>query len=638
MSFLFQEGERIDKYIVERCLGTGGMGAVYLVRHIQLNALRAIKVLHPEAEDDPEFRERFIREAKFAAKVQHPNIVSVLDVELNSTTNFSYIVMEYIEGHTIEQLLKAGALQAVFIVRETARALAFVAESGIVHRDIKPANIMITKEGQVKVADLGIAKYLDPAGGQSHTLTLENTMIGTPAYASPEQCRDARSVDIRSDIYSLGATLYEMLSGVCPFSGTNAFDIMAKVLRMEPPPLLQLKPEITPELADLVHKMMQKDPAKRPQDMLDLLELLNLFELPDKDTEMTPMLKKLLEQKAEELAQTRVSEILQTTRKSRRIKFFFIASMTVILLAIILVLWLSPGADGETTAQLKQELQLQEEQQKKLEKKEKKQLEELARKKAEAEEQQKKLKEEKLALQKKLDESNVADEQLKLKIAEGRKKIEEDKKRGIKFNSSGTVLVSYPKNLPESSYEIPYGITSITEGAFLKNHTLKHIKIPETVTKIESYAFNQCFKLTDINIPNSVKKIGTAAFGGCYNLKRIEIPNSVTQIGSSLFFACVKLESIKIPNTVTKIGAEAFTGCSNLKRIEIPNSVTSIGGYAFSNCKSLTSINIPDSVTNIQERVFLKCINLKKIRIPKRFTDKQIETWELPRACEVERY
>lgn len=184
MSFTLQKGDMIDKYCIERCLGSGGMGAVYLVRHTQLNALRAMKVLHSSAaEEDPEFRERFIREAKFAAKIQHANIVSVMDVELESESGFSYIVMEYIEGQTVSDILQQGPItekQAIHIIIEAAKGLAYAAENGIVHRDIKPANIMIKKNGEVKLADMGIAKNINHTGN-TLSLTMEGTMIGTPA-------------------------------------------------------------------------------------------------------------------------------------------------------------------------------------------------------------------------------------------------------------------------------------------------------------------------------------------------------------------------------------------------------------------------------------------------------------------------
>ena len=596
MDFFLEPGEMIDKYCVERCLGAGGMGAVYLVRHTQLKTMRALKLLHPDIEaDDPEYRERFIREAQFAARIQHPNIVAVMDVETKSMSGFSYIVMEYVEGHSISQLLKNGPLsetQAVFIIRETAKALAYAAESGIVHRDIKPANIMITNDGHVKLADLGIAKCSDPTGG-SNTLTVAGTMIGTPAYASPEQCRDARSVDTRADIYSLGATLYEMLTGEAPFSGTNAFDIMAKVVRTNPVPILQLKPEITPELAALVEKMMQKKPENRPQTMLDLLEELYLFEIPDGEQEMTPMLQQLIESRAEAVAQERVSEILRSTRKTRKIKTISTILLTVLLLAVIAFLGFQLLTSDDPEA-----------------------LEALTEEKAEAEAEQKRLAEEKAkaeAEQKRLAEAN---KKLLEKTKIDLEKIENDKKLGIKFSPDNRTLLSYPKTLTTEQYSIPDGILMIENGAFARCSKLTSITIPNSVTMIGEGAFSGCSRLTSITIPNSVNRIGKGAFSGCSKLTSITIPNSVTMIGEGAFLGCSSLTDITIPNSVIKIGEYTFHGCSSLTDITIPNSVKAIEKFAFAYCSSLTNITIPNSVIKIGEYTFLGCSSLTDITIP----------------------
>ena len=574
MDFFLEPGEMIDKYCVERCLGVGGMGAVYLVRHTQLKTMRALKLLHPDIEaDDPEYRERFIREAQFAARIQHPNIVAVMDVETKSMSGFSYIVMEYVEGHSISQLLKNGPLsetQAVFIIRETAKALAYAAESGIVHRDIKPANIMITNDGHVKLADLGIAKCSDPTGG-SNTLTVAGTMIGTPAYASPEQCRDARSVDTRADIYSLGATLYEMLTGEAPFSGTNAFDIMAKVVRTNPVPILQLKPEITPELAALVEKMMQKKPEKRPQTMLELLEELYQFEIPDGEQEMTPMLQQLIESRAEAVAQERVSEILRSTRKTRKIKTLSTILLTVLLLAVIAFLGfqLLTSDDPEALEALTEEKAEVEAEQKRL-----------AEEKAKAEAEQKRLAEEKAKAEAELAEAN---KKLLKKTKIDLEKIENDKKLGIKFNPDNRILLSYPKNLTAEQYSIPAGVYFIQSGAFRDCTALSSITIPSSVTSIWHGAFSGCRALSSITIPDSVTNIGNATFQGCRSLSSITIPDSVTSIGDSAFMNCIALTSITIPDSVTSIGKSAFANCTALSSITIPDSVTSIGQGAFAN-------------------------------------------------------
>ena len=609
MDFFLEPGEMIDKYCVERCLGVGGMGAVYLVRHTQLKTMRALKLLHPDIEaDDPEYRERFIREAQFAARIQHPNIVAVMDVETKSMSGFSYIVMEYVEGHSISQLLKNGPLsetQAVFIIRETAKALAYAAESGIVHRDIKPANIMITNDGHVKLADLGIAKCSDPTGG-SNTLTVAGTMIGTPAYASPEQCRDARSVDTRADIYSLGATLYEMLTGEAPFSGTNAFDIMAKVIRENPVPILQLKPESTPELAALVEKMMQKKPENRPQTMLDLMEELYQFEIPDGEQEMTPMLQQLIESRAEAVAQERVSEILRSTRKTRKIKTLSTILLTVLLLAVIAFLGfqLLTSDDPEALEALTEEKAKAETEQKRLaEEKAKAEAEQkqLAEEKAKAEAEQKRLAEEKAKAETELAEAN---KELLEKTKIDLEKIENDKKLGIKFSPDNRTLLSYPETLTTEQYSIPAGVYFIQQKAFRNCTALTSITIPDSVTSIGGSAFERCTSLTSITIPDSMTSIGYGTFDGCKSLTSFTIPDSVTSIKRGAFFNCTALTRITIPDSVTSIEYHAFFNCTALKSVTIQNSVTSIGNNAFEGCKRLKTLVIPKRLNADVKRWF----------------------------------
>ena len=663
MDYLLQEGDVLDKYCIERCLGAGGMGAVYLARHTQLNALRALKVLHTDiADDDPEFRERFAREARFAAKVQHPNIIAVMDVETKSPSGFSYIVMEYVEGHSISQLLKNGPLpeaQAVFIIRETAKALAYAAESGIVHRDIKPANIMITTDGHVKLADLGIAKCSDASGERSNTLTMEGTMMGTPAYASPEQCRDARSVDTRTDIYSLGATLYEMLTGQSAFSGTNAFDIMAKVIRTNPVPVLQLNPEITPELAALVEKMMQKDPANRPQTMLDLLNEIYVFDLPDVDTEMMPMLQKMIEERAEEVVQERVSAIMRSTRKTQKIKRISIISLTALLLIVIAVLgvqiFISEDDHEEQQSELEAEKQKLEEEARQAEAERKRLAEEkekqLAEAKAQAEAERKRLAEEKekqlaeAKAQAEAERKRLAEEKEK-QLAEAKAQAEAEQKRLVEekekqLAEAKAQAEAEQKRLAEEKAKIEAELKRAKKGN-------KHLELD--LTKIEADK-KWGVKFSDSNttlisypkkspdntyvIPNSVTSIGIHAFSGCRNLQKITIPNSVTSIGNYAFYGCSSLQSITIPNSVTSIGDGAFSGCRNLQKITIPNSVTSIGNYAFYGCSSLQSITIPNSVTSIGNYAFYGRSSLQSITIPKRFTDQDIKKWGLPGYCKI---
>ena len=206
------------------------MGVIYLARHTQLDTLRALKVLPAEsAEENPVFAERFTREARIASQIRHPNVVEVMDVETDPQLNVSYIVMEYVDGGSLRQILKGQSKlnieQAIVTIQSVASALSVAAEHGIVHRDIKPDNIMFTKRGGVKLADLGIAKKDD----EDDNLTKTNVMMGTPAYLSPEQVENPKAVDIRSDIYSLGATFYEMLTGQTPYPGKTSYDILRKI-------------------------------------------------------------------------------------------------------------------------------------------------------------------------------------------------------------------------------------------------------------------------------------------------------------------------------------------------------------------------------------------------------------------------
>ncbi len=272
---LLQPGEKLGKYLIEKRLGKGGMGEVYLAKHEQLNILRAIKVLPRElAKKNSQFFARFLREARTACEIRHSNIVNVMDVETDEERGLSYIVMEYVDGGDVRGLLKnSGRLtvdQALVIVEAVTSALAAASEYGIVHRDIKPDNIMLTKRGEVKLADLGIAK----SGDEDVQLTKTNVMMGTPAYLSPEQAKDAKHVDIRADIYSLGATLFEMLTGRIPYQGSSTYDILSKLHTDPVPNPCDFNPDVPPEIGRLTMTMMAKKPEDRYQSAAELLEVL----------------------------------------------------------------------------------------------------------------------------------------------------------------------------------------------------------------------------------------------------------------------------------------------------------------------------------------------------------------------------
>ena len=274
---MLKPGGVFEKYRVEKLLGKGGMGAVYLVRHNVLDSLFALKVLFPNvAAKNKQFVDRFIREARLACKIKHPNLISVHDAGKNSENGMYYIIMDYVSGGSVRDLLKKIGLfspkQAVSIIRQIASALETAQKHDMVHRDIKPDNIMFSSDGIAKLADLGIAKSTNE---QDTMLTMEASVFGTPAYMSPEQAMDSRKVDCRADIYSLGIVFYEMLSGQRPYQGNNTIEILSQVVRNEDiPDIRTLVPSIPADLAELLNQMCAKNIQKRIQSPSELLKRL----------------------------------------------------------------------------------------------------------------------------------------------------------------------------------------------------------------------------------------------------------------------------------------------------------------------------------------------------------------------------
>ena len=236
-------------------LGKGGMGAVYKARQPSLDRLVAVKVLPPEVGADASFSERFTREARALAKLNHQNIVAVHD--FGRANDLYYFIMEYVDGATLRQLVDAGELQpaeALSIVPQICDALQFAHDEGIVHRDVKPDNILLDSKGRVKVADFGLAKLLDRAPADA-SLTGTNQVMGTPHYMAPEQMQGSHDVDHRADIYSLGVVFYEMLTGQLPIG------------RFEPP---SKKVQVDVRLDDVVLRSLQSEPDRRYQHVSEI--------------------------------------------------------------------------------------------------------------------------------------------------------------------------------------------------------------------------------------------------------------------------------------------------------------------------------------------------------------------------------
>lgn len=256
------------RYRVLRQLGRGGMGIVYQAEHTVMERLVALKVVSRHLLDSPEAVERFGREVRAAARLDHPNIVRAYDAE--QADDLQLLVMEYVEGKSLTDVLdRKGPLpisHACQYVRQAALGLQHAHEKGMVHRDLKPANLMLTPKGVVKILDFGLAK-LNSERKRGSDLTRKDMAMGTPEYMAPEQALDTKSADIRADIYALGCTLYCLLAGRPPFRSADGNDLQVIMAHIDqdPPPVTQFRPEVPSDLAALLARMLAKAPDQRPQ-------------------------------------------------------------------------------------------------------------------------------------------------------------------------------------------------------------------------------------------------------------------------------------------------------------------------------------------------------------------------------------
>ncbi|MCX6573476.1 MAG: protein kinase, partial [Candidatus Aminicenantes bacterium] len=317
-------GRTLLHYRITEKIGEGGMGAVYKAVDTHLDRPVAIKVLPPDRVADLERRQRFVQEAKAASALRHPNIVVIHDIAAGGGRDF--IVMELVEGHSLDTLIGRKGLklgQALGIAVQIADGLAKAHAAGIVHRDIKPTNIMVTPDGLVKILDFGLAKLSEagPDEGAGPTMTMapdqkprteEGYVVGTAAYMSPEQA-EGKNVDARSDIFSFGAVLYEMLTGRKAFGRESGIKSLAAVLNEDPPPASAVNEAVPAEIERVLNRCLRKDPQRRWQTMSDL--------------------KVALQDLKEDSESGKLAAPVVTTGRKKKRSAFFTAALSVLALA-----------------------------------------------------------------------------------------------------------------------------------------------------------------------------------------------------------------------------------------------------------------------------------------------------------------
>ncbi len=274
-------GTRFGPYEILSAVGAGGMGEVYLAQDTRLGRKVALKVLRSDLAGDESLKVRFIKEARAASALNHPHIISLYDIISENQTDV--IVMEYVEGESLRTLISRGAMEtkrALEIVAQISSALAAAHRAGIIHRDIKPENIIVSRDNRTKVLDFGLAKLtekevtslksqLTTAAEFKQIETKSGIVVGTTFYMSPEQAQ-GNEIDNRTDIFSLGVVLYEMLTGVRPFGGKSTIDTLHAIINQNPEPVLQRNPALPMEANEIVEKAIAKNPSERYQHAGDL--------------------------------------------------------------------------------------------------------------------------------------------------------------------------------------------------------------------------------------------------------------------------------------------------------------------------------------------------------------------------------
>jgi len=638
-------GDHFGDYIVERLLGKGGMGAVYLVRapdgsHFAVKVMFSGRMSH-------DLRRRFAREAEFSMKIHHKNLISVYDVGEDPETGLCYIIMDYMSGGTlsdrIRDLGKMPVGEAVQVIMQIAAALDVAHRNGLVHRDVKPDNIMFAADGTPKLADLGVAKIDDD---RRTMVTLTGMIIGTPAYMSPEQLMDSHKIDARADIYSLGVVLYEMLAGRRPNSGSTAVELLAKAIKGEPlPDIRKICPEVSAAIAYVLSLMCAPKPEERPATSIEAAELLQKavtgkLVLPKKPPGVTVM-----------------TVAGGETRRKRK--------TAVALVVVGLLAFLAIGLAGVFYAVHRHASE-------------------------ESERLKGPLSEAGDGATSPADPGNLA--AVSGGDAIGAKDMPQEAGRPVLARSRKARNGAHERQVRSAQvdgttwfYTLKGGEAMIWRGHRAYSEEIKpafepadveHLVVPSkldgyTVSSIGSLAFVRCLRLKSVVIPEGVRCLGVQAFCGCRALENVKLPFTLDIIDRKVFEKCESLECIDIgecpyftgcsfncsnlarvsvaktsheyvdvngcllsssrrelvffprtarsmyllPTSVEEIGEGAFICCNNLKKVTIRGKVKKVGALAFASCRNLESVEFL-GVSEIEDRVFANCPNLKRVSFP----------------------
>jgi serine/threonine-protein kinase len=348
------------KYRVLKELGAGGMGTVYLAEHVEIGRRVAVKVLNSAFAGQSDAVNRFQREARAAAQIGHPNIVEILDMG-RTDEGVPYMVMELLEGEDLLKLMgRTGRIppgQAVDIVVQVLSAIGVAHAIGIIHRDLKPENVFLARRGArtdfVKVLDFGVAKFHDAISSTSGRLTRDGTLVGTPAYMSPEQARGSKKVDARSDLYAVGVVMYEMLSSRLPHSGESYNEMIVAIAGTEPPGLSTVAPWVPPGLSKVVARAMARDPDARFQTASQMSDALQPFvEAVEIDVPLATGTPPVVPAPTVAIeARPSMSTAVQTTSSRARLPLVAAAAALVLVVAGAGAYWALAPTDGAAHAE-----------------------------------------------------------------------------------------------------------------------------------------------------------------------------------------------------------------------------------------------------------------------------------------------